>query len=96
MRSDQAAGSEDRRFGVGERARAGERLIAVFCLGALMFSPLILALFDQGVDVTVLGVPLLYLYVFGAWALVIGLLAWAVERSDESDAGPEGPAGGEP
>jgi|APTNR8051073442_1049403.scaffolds.fasta_scaffold03428_3 hypothetical protein len=96
MRSDQAAGSDDRRFGGRERAQAGERLVAVFCLGVVLFSPLILALFDQGVGVTALGVPLLYLYVFGAWALVIGLLAWAVERSDEGDATPEDPAGGEP
>jgi hypothetical protein len=30
----------------------------------------------------VLGVPLLYAYLFGAWALLIALVALVVERRD--------------
>ena len=52
------------------------RVIAVFLLGCLAFGYPLLALFN--VPATVLGVPVLYLYVFGAWAALILLIAWAV------------------
>jgi hypothetical protein len=78
-----------------DRTRAGERLIAVFWLGIALFSPLLLSLFDQGMHTRVLGLPLLYLYLFGAWGTIIGLLAWAVERSSgEDDNGDPDAAGG--
>jgi hypothetical protein len=54
------------------------RLIALFMLGVLLLSPPLLAVFRA--DILVGGVPLLFLYLFGAWALMIGLLAFAVER----------------
>jgi hypothetical protein len=38
----------------------------------------VLALFN--VDATVLGVPLLYVYLFGAWVLLIALMAYVAER----------------
>jgi hypothetical protein len=55
------------------------RVIAVFLLGCLAFGYPLLALFN--VPATVLGVPVLYLYVFGAWAALILLIAWAVQRA---------------
>ncbi|MEO5335913.1 MAG: hypothetical protein H7841_03320 [Magnetospirillum sp. WYHS-4] len=56
----------------------GERLAAVFLLGLALFSPLVLRLFDRGPETVLAGIPLLYVYVFGAWGLLIGLLAWAM------------------
>jgi len=57
----------------------GPRLVAVFLLGVLLFNYPLLALFNR--TVLILGVPLLYAYIFAAWALLIGLAALVVERS---------------
>jgi len=54
------------------------RLAALFMLGALLFNYPLLALFNRPAQV--LGIPLLYVYVFTAWALLVGLLALVVER----------------
>lgn len=56
----------------------GERLIGLFLLGAAAFSPPLLRIFGQ--DTAPLGWPLLYLYIFGAWAGLILLVAFLVER----------------
>ena len=60
----------------------GQRLAALFLLGVLLFNYPLLQLFAR--DGTVLGVPLLYCFVFCAWAALIGLMALVVERR-ESD-----------
>lgn len=60
------------------RSRRGQRLIALACLGALLLNYPLLSLFNSGR--TVLGVPLLYAYLFAAWAALIALLAIIVER----------------
>lgn len=59
--------------------RLGERLIAIFFLGTILFSPVFMRLFDRGLDTRVFGVPLLFLYLFGGWALLIALLVCAIE-----------------
>jgi hypothetical protein len=56
----------------------GPRLAALFLLGLLLFNFPLLNLFDR--PVAVLGVPLLYAYVFAAWALLIGLMAFVLEK----------------
>ena len=56
----------------------GERLVALFLLGVLLFNYPVLAAFYRVVDV--FGVPLVYVYIFSAWALLIALLALVVER----------------
>ena len=56
----------------------GQRLVAVFLLGALLFNYPLLSLFNRAAYVA--GIPVLYLYIFGAWALLIGLAALIVER----------------
>jgi hypothetical protein len=56
----------------------GQRLVALFLLGNLLFNYPLLALFNQ--PYMVLGIPVLYAYVFGAWALLIALLAYVVEK----------------
>ncbi len=55
-----------------------QRLAALFALGAVLFNYPLLALFNRAVVVA--GVPLLFLYVFLAWALLIALLALVVEK----------------
>ena len=55
------------------------RLVALFLAGALAFNYPLLALFDRAV--IVLGIPVLYVYIFCAWALLIGLLALVIERT---------------
>ena len=59
----------------------GQRLAALFLLGVLLFNYPLLQLFAR--DGLVWGVPLLYCYVFCAWAALIGLMALVVERRDE-------------
>jgi len=46
-------------------------------LGVLLFNYPILALFN--VTSTVFGVPLLYAYIFAAWAVLIALMAFVAE-----------------
>ena len=57
------------------------RVVAVFLVGCLAFGYPLLALFN--IPERVLGVPVLYLYVFGAWAALILLIAWAVSHARE-------------
>ena len=57
----------------------GQRLVAVFLLGVVLFNYPLLALFNRVTDVA--GIPVLYVYIFGAWGLLIGLAALVIERS---------------
>ena len=61
-------------------SRKGPRLIGLFLLGCLLFNFPLLALFN--VRATVFGVPLLYAYLFAAWAALIVLVAFIMERTD--------------
>jgi hypothetical protein len=49
-------------------------------LGGLLFNYPVLALFNR--PGTFFGVPLLYAWIFGAWTVLIALMARAVERDD--------------
>ncbi|MSQ63643.1 MAG: hypothetical protein EXR33_07395 [Betaproteobacteria bacterium] len=55
----------------------GQRLIALFVLGCLLFNYPVLSLFN--VPAEALGVPVLYAYIFAAWALLVALMAFAAE-----------------
>jgi hypothetical protein len=55
----------------------GHRFVAVCMLGIVLFNYPVLALFN--VTSTIFGVPLLYAYIFIAWALLIGMLAFVAE-----------------
>jgi hypothetical protein len=59
--------------------RAGERLVGVSLLGLALLSYPLLSLADR--PRLVAGIPLLYLYLFGVWALLIALLALLERRS---------------
>ncbi len=54
--------------------RIAERSVATFLFAGAAFSPPFLSIF--GADVFVFGLPLLYLYLFAVWGLVIALVAW--------------------
>lgn len=58
--------------------RRGQRLAALFLLGAVLFNFPLLAVVN--VPVMVFGIPVLYAYFFLAWAGLIFLMARAVER----------------
>jgi hypothetical protein len=60
--------------------RLAARLTAVAALGFLLFVPPLVAVFDRGAQLA--GVPVIWVYLFLAWAVVIGLVAAAVRRTD--------------
>ena len=55
----------------------GQRFVALCLLGTLLFNYPILALFN--VPGTVFGVPVLYVYMFIAWAALIAVMGWFAE-----------------
>lgn len=57
----------------------GQRFVAIFLLGSVAFNYPFLYLFNTRSEI--FGVPLLYAYVFMAWAGVVLLLALVAERS---------------
>jgi len=56
------------------------RLVALATLGCVLFNYPILALFNR--PATFFGVPVLYAWIFGAWTVLIVLMAHVVERDD--------------
>ena len=64
-------------------SRSRELLVALLLLGVLLLVPPLLTIFNQATRV--LGVPMLYLYLFVVWAALIALVALTVERRDSAD-----------
>ena len=60
-----------------------ERMFALFLLGAVLLVPPVLSVFN--IPVRFFGVPTLYLYLFAAWVVLIGLAAFVVERVAATD-----------
>lgn len=58
--------------------RADGRLGLLFLLSALLINFPILAIANQ--PAMIAGIPILYLYLFGAWALGIVAVFWIVRR----------------
>ncbi len=56
----------------------GQRLVAIFLLGCVLFNYPVLFLFNKPSEV--FDIPLLYAYLFAVWALLIGLMAYVIER----------------
>ena len=56
----------------------GQRLIALFLLGLLLLNYPLLDLFAGPGQV--FGIPILYVYVFAVWALLLALMAIVVEK----------------
>lgn len=65
---------------MGELETKGQRLIALCLLGFLLFNYPILALFN--LPTAVLGIPVLYAWIFCAWAVLIALMAWVIEKRE--------------
>ncbi|HXV99463.1 MAG TPA: hypothetical protein VEC93_13655 [Anaerolineae bacterium] len=63
---------------MNERNLKGQRLAALFLVGCLLFNYPLLSLFSQ--DGMVWGIPILYVYIFLAWAALIGLMVIVIER----------------
>jgi hypothetical protein len=59
----------------------GQRLVALFLLGCLLLNYPLISLFAGPAEIA--GIPLLYAYVFFAWAVLIALMALVVERFRE-------------
>lgn len=55
-----------------------DRMIALFLLGSVAFSPLLVRMF--GVSATLFGCPLLFVFMFAAWAGLVLLIALGAER----------------
>jgi hypothetical protein len=63
---------------VKRASKTGQWLFAIFAMGVAALNYPLLSLF--AVPAHVAGVPLLYVYVFGGWALLIAIMALVVER----------------
>jgi len=59
-------------------ARHRDRLVGLFGLGLVLFNPPVLGLFAGA---TLFGWPLLFVYLFCAWAALTVMVALTVERS---------------
>jgi hypothetical protein len=60
------------------RERTNELLVALFLLGVVLLLPPVLLVFNR--PERIMGVPVLYLYLFAAWAVLIGLVAAIARR----------------
>ena len=61
--------------------KKNKRLVALFLLGFVLLNYPILSLLN--INMTIYGLPLLYIYIFGVWGLLIFLAALVVRRSKE-------------
>ena len=62
-------------------SRRSQRLVALFLLGCVLFNYPLMAIFS--VDGRFLGIPVLFAYLFGAWAALIALIVLVSERGAE-------------
>jgi hypothetical protein len=65
---------------MGASETKGQRLTALCLLGFLLFNYPVLALFH--LPSSALVIPVLYAWIFFAWAVLIALMAWVVEKRE--------------
>ena len=65
---------------MAEPDKRAPRLAALCMLGCLLFNYPILALFN--VPQTLFGIPVLYVFIFAAWAALIILMGLTVDRDN--------------
>lgn len=63
---------------MGKQSTRIQRLVALFLLGCVLFNYPLLALFST--NGFILGIPILYGYMFTVWIALIGLVALVVEK----------------
>ena len=63
---------------MASRQIQNDRLIVLLLFGIIALNYPLLAIFNK--QILWLGIPVLYLYLFLAWALFIGLLACVMEK----------------
>ena len=68
----------------------GDRLIALFLLGVLLLMPPMMAIFN--LNRLVAGIPILFLYLFGVWLLVVLGVVLILRPGKDADGG-DGPGG---
>lgn len=70
-------------------SRRNDRSAALFLLGVVLLNAPLLLIFNF--DARLFGVPVLFLYLFAAWILLVALLGISIEGPDEAP----GESGGE-
>jgi hypothetical protein len=73
------------------KARKKKRLVGLFLLGCILFNYPLLSLFN--LETMILGIPLLFFYIFTAWALLILLAAIATRSHWRSPSKPDNKQG---
>ena len=68
---------------MSENRSKSDRLVALFLLGTILFNFPILSLFNR--KVLALGIPLLYLFLFGVWAGLIGMIIFITTSRPKSE-----------
>ena len=71
--------------------RRPERVLAVAALATVLFLQPFLGIFDQGAGATLAGIPVLFVYLFVAWVIIVVLTALVMEsRLGDEAGGPRG------
>jgi len=65
---------------MAKSSRSAQQLVGLFLLGCLLFNYPLLVLFN--VRASVFGIPVLYAYLFAAWALLIALVGWVIRTRE--------------
>jgi hypothetical protein len=73
-------------------SKLNKRLVALFLLGCVLFNYPILSLFN--LKISIFGLPLLLVYIFSIWCLLIGLAALATRFHSSEPADNPDDAGG--
>ena len=73
-------------------SKKNKRLVALFLLGCVLLNYPILSLVNR--ETLVFGLPLLYVYIFGVWCLLITLTALATFFRPGDRVGNSGQSGG--
>jgi hypothetical protein len=66
---------------VGSSKKVAERTAVIAIAMAVLLIQPMLSVFDVGPRWTVLGIPVLFFYVFSVWSLAVLVLAFVMERS---------------
>ncbi len=73
-------------------SKINKRLVALFLLGCVLLNFPILSLFN--LKILIFGLPLLYIYIFGIWCLLISLTALTTLFRSRQRANESGDKGG--